>query len=278
MKKQISILVIVSSLVVCLIVGTLDCFANQTTIEKYEINSLKELKKELNKFEYDDLNSKEMIELNNNTNPKVLEKLVNEKMKKAEVMSKQIDPDEVMKEDADGNSYGKTTMNLGDNCYAIVEFEDREEDNLLKSIKDNLVTPVYAATNGEILWKNYGNRYFTASYTAAIGAGTIRYVFENHYRLSANGIRELEGIPLHTWMSVIETATITNPVREKITDEYATKPGASNVNMYCTFKYEMKMGSAGGGEFKFATAIDYLAINKADKKIKVKHYWKLTFA
>ena len=64
MKKQISILVIVSSLVVCLIVGTLDCFANQTTIEKYEINSLKELKKELNKFEYDDLNSKEMIELN----------------------------------------------------------------------------------------------------------------------------------------------------------------------------------------------------------------------
>ena len=76
-----------------------------------------------------------------------------------------------MEENVDGTLTGVKTVDLGDGCKVTVEFEDGEDKSPLATIKDSIFPPVYAASNGEVMWKDYGNRYFTAKTTILSGIG-----------------------------------------------------------------------------------------------------------
>ena len=170
----------------------------------------------------------------------------------------------VMETKADGTLYSKEVYDLGDGCSLTVELSDMSEEP--KSFVSLLAT-----SGSSEMWKEYGNRYFTAKATAKLALGSVELGLENHYNLSADGIVENYGVAL----GITESALVT--VRERtlaISDRVARTPGASDVNMYCVF--DVKQINTSGYKFKLNTTVKYLAIDKTNKKIKVGHSWKLT--
>lgn len=100
---------------------------------------------------------------------------------------------------------------------------------------------------------------------------------ENHYKLSKNGIDERYGISDSACMSVNGTIDEKEP---QITDKTARTPGESDVNMQCKYRWTTTYPApslSGSGNYIMKTTIKYVAINKKDKKIKVKHSWKTSW-
>lgn len=124
-----------------------------------------------------------------------------------------------------------------------------------------------------VMWKKYGDRYFGASKKVICGIGWASLYLDNHYNLSAKGIRERYGVASAASLSIFGSVTYDEP---KITDKYATKPGASNVNMHCI--YHMKLSGAGivngVSDRAIYTTISYLKKSAKTKEIKVKHSWE----
>ncbi|MEG2111557.1 MAG: hypothetical protein RRY52_04495, partial [Anaerovoracaceae bacterium] len=210
--------------------------------DPYEIHTLKALKQELNMYE--DSFSKVSIQKDviKRTEPAVLEAYIQEKTEKAVTVLNEIDPDSILEENADGTLTGKKTVDLGDGCKVTVEFEDGEDKSPLTTIKDSIFSPVYAASNGEVMWKDYGNRYFTAKATILSGIGGCICSLENHYTLSANGIDERYG---DAYENIGFSIGITGSVSHDnviITDSTARTPGDSDVNMYVRFNWQYDGG------------------------------------
>lgn len=149
-KIRVSLLLVV---VCALFTGTI--YAETS----YEVNSVSDLKREI-KRAYSDgkLSKAERKKITTETEPAVINQFVEEKMKQADevIADADINVDEVLGQDTDGE-YGKVEFNLGDHSKVVVEFEDKEEETLVGSISDSLISSCYAATNGETMWKKYGN-------------------------------------------------------------------------------------------------------------------------
>ena len=249
----------------------------------YEVNSVPRLKKEIKEAYRDGkMSEKEKKAITAETNPVVLTKFVEEKMKQADeaISDADIDVDKVLSQDADGEK-GKVELNLGDHSKVVVEFEDKEEKNLANSVADTLTPSCYAATNGETIWKKYGNRYFTAKKTVLSGIGGAVIKLENHYKVSSNGLDERYGDPYVSFnfsAGITGNITAASPI---ISDKTARTPGKSDINMYARFPYQYtaNVGGAGatsGGTFKLSTTVKYVAKNASEKKIKVKHSWSVS--
>ena len=60
-----------------------------------------------------------------------------------------------------------------------------------------------------------------------------------------------------------------------IPDASARTPGASDVNMYVRFSWNITGAGiiAAQSSTKLSTTVGYVAIDKSNKKIKVKHSW-----
>lgn len=261
-----------------ILVNVIPC--NADVVLNKEISTMKELKKEIKNITggKNQLTQNDQKELTKITDEAVMEQFIQEKRALAEKKLNELNIDDYLKEDADGVYRGKVVIDLGDGCETEASFEDGEDEiQALASIKDYFVDEVYAATNGESLWKKYGNRYFTAKSTrpAALGAGWIS--LENHYKLSKNGIDERYGISDSACMSVNGTIDEKEP---QITDKTARTPGKPDVNMQCKYRWTTTYPApslSGSGNYIMKTTIKYVAINKKDKKIKVKHSWKTTW-
>lgn len=253
-------------------------FAN-TEVQQYKIDTLEALKQELNTYEAEDCRDvvaqKRLV---NNTNPEVLQAYIEEKSEMALDALNKIDPDSVLEENADGTLTGKTTVDLGDGCTMVVELEDGEDKALLASIRDAIFEPAYAATNGEEMWKDYGNRYFTAKTTILTGIGGCVCRLENHYTLSAKGIDERYGDAYEKiGFSIGITGNVTHD-SVIISDASARTPGSSDVNMYVRFNWNYNGAGvvAVQGSTKLTTTVGYVDINKTKKQIKVKHSWSVS--
>ncbi|MGC2872926.1 hypothetical protein ACDL92_06550 [Ihubacter sp. mB4P-1] len=183
-----------------------------------------------------------------------------------------------MEENVDGTLTGVKTVDLGDGCKVTVEFEDGEDKSPLATIKDSIFPPVYAASNGEVMWKDYGNRYFTAKTTILSGIGGCICSLENHYTLSANGIDERYGDAYENAGFSIGIIGSVSHGNVFITDSTARTPGASDVNMYVRFNWQYSGGGILGaqGNTKLSSTVGYVAINKTAKQIKVKHSWSVS--
>lgn len=249
----------------------------------YEVNSVSGLKKEIKEAYRDGkMTESEKQAIAADTNPAVLTEFFEEKMELADeaIADADIDVDEVLSQDADGE-HGKVELDLGDHSKVLVEFEDKEEKTLADSVADTLIPSSYAATNGETMWKKYGNRYFTAKKSVLSGVGGAVIKLENHYKVSSNGLDERYGDPYVSFnFSAGITGNITagSPI---ISDKTARTPGKSDINMYARFpfQYTTNVGGVGattGGTFKLSTTVKYVAKNASEKKIKVKHSWSVS--
>lgn len=171
-----------------------------------------------------------------------------------------------------GKEYCSIEVNVDDNITVVYEFEDGEDADIFGNISGILVNNAYAADNGEILWKDYGNRYFTASKTVwygVVGLGKIK--LENHYKLSSNGIDERYGAASVSGTGLGADITPGDPI---ITDASARTPGSSDVNMSCAYHYRYSAGNVNSqGNFSLNTTIAYLEKNASAGQIKVRHSW-----
>lgn len=243
-------------------------FAASDKAGRYEIESVEKMKAELNNLDEDGKDSaKEREMVFEKAKPEVVEAFVQEKQEKAMEELNKLDLDEIMEDSGNGAFAGSKTIDIGDGCKVIVELEEGEDEGLVENIKDLIFEPAYAATNGEVMWKDYGNRYFTAKVTTLLGAGTCTLSLENHYSLSSKGITERYGVSDVLAISATTKITAGDPV---ITDATATTPGSSDVNMYCKYLYESTLSS---GNFRINTTVGYVAKDATNKKIKVKHSW-----
>ena len=136
-----------------------------------------------------------------------------------------------------------------------------------------MVPEVYAATNGETKWKNYGNRYFTAKATVQCGVGAAGIALENHYKVSKNGLDENWGEAFVT--HALSAGGSISAGEAKITDSAARTEGKSDINMHANFPWSFKMSGVNSqGTWRLSTAVKYVKKDSAKKRIKVKHSWK----
>lgn len=273
-KVRISLLVVaVFTLFTCAI------FAGSS----YEVNSVSGLKKEIKEAYRDGkMSQSEQKAITEDTNPVVLKKFFEEKMERADeaIADADIDVDKVLSQDPDGEK-GKVELNLGDHSKVVVEFEDKEERTLADSVADTLIPPCYGATNGETMWKKYGNRYFTAKKTVLNGIGGAIIKLENHYKVSGKGLDERYGdayVTEHFSVGIKGNISAGSVI---ISDKTARTPGKSDINMYARFPYEFSagvgsIGASTGGTYKLSTTVKYVSKNASKKQIKVKHSWSVS--
>ncbi len=173
-------------------------------------------------------------------------------------------------------SMEKYEIDIDSLTHVELELVDQEEqspvDMIASNIKSTVLPSVYAASNGEVMWKKYGNRYFTAKYTRWIGPGYCTLKTENHYNVSSSGITERSA---DSWVDIsVGSFTSVSKPTNKI-----TKKTATSVNSYAhckttlSVKFECK-GQVVQYDLRERTGIKYLQKDSKNKKIKVKHYWK----
>ena len=102
---------------------------------------------------------------------------------------------------------------------------------MVSSVADVLLPSCYAASNGETLWKKYGNRYFTAKKSVLNGIGGAVIKLENHYKVSGKGLDERYGdsyVSENFSIGIEGSISAGNIV---ISDKTARTPGKSDINM-----------------------------------------------
>ena len=255
MKK---LLVMVMSVMLILSLNSTFVFASDEKIDNVD-----ELKRQISESMKDgDFSASEKEYLKSNTDERTAAQFINEKLDEAvEVLNDK--ETAVMETTAGGAMTSKEIYDLGDGCSLTVELSDVSENG------NYFISPLATSGSSE-MWKEYGNRYFTAKATVNTTLGSVELNLENHYILSANGIDENYGTAGAVGKSGLDITKGT-PV---ITDRVARTPGASDVNMYCT--YTITPADSSSKEYKLNTTVKYLAIDKTNKKIKVGHSWTLT--
>lgn len=176
-----------------------------------------------------------------------------------------------------GTEYCRQVYALKSGDELIMEFTDCKEDETALSPMQHIPTVMPMEANGETVWKDYGNRYFTAKAAVTTTAGSAWVSLENHYTLSANGIDERYGVASAEGLTNVGKEVKMDVLGSYITDSSARTVGTSDVNMYAEYLMTMMSSSVGATEkrIKLETAVGYVAHNKTTKQIQVKHSWNL---
>ena len=176
-----------------------------------------------------------------------------------------------------GAEYCRQVYALKSGDELIMEFTDCKEDETALSPMQYIPTVMPMEANGETVWKDYGNRYFTAKATVTTTAGSAWVSLENHYTLSENGIDERYGVASAEGLTNVGKEVKMDVLGSYITDSSARTVGTSDVNMYA--EYCVKSLFAGQPQIeksvKLETAVGYVSHNKTTKQIQVKHSWSL---
>lgn len=244
----------------------------------YKIKNLETLKKQISIVKKDGkITTEEKETIEKTTKPEVLCEYFEETMDQLKDTINKTDVEKVMNHYDGTRQYGNTNIELEDGNKVYIEFEDKEEQNILGNMGNILVQNVQAATSGEKVWKSYGNRYFTAKAEIISGIGGAKVALENHYKLSSNGIDERYGdaYPVGSFSVGITGNISVGTVA--ITDSVARTPGKSDVNMYARFIWSINVSSmTSQGNSKLSTTIKYLKKDAANKKIQVQHKWSMS--
>jgi len=155
-------------------------------------------------------------------------------------------------------------FDLGDGCQMRVELSDRAEPDSFQTE----IMPL-ATSGSSTMWKEYGNRYFTATATVDCGASEVSFILKNHYTLSVNGIDERYGDPDTSCENIRIIRTHGTPKKDI---EHARTIGSST-KISCEFS--CKGISTDVQEYRMDTKVKYLEHNKTGKKIRVGQSWNL---
>lgn len=272
MKKKITISILTLFLYLSLIMAmAVPSFAETTDSGSQTIQTVEQLKAEISVcMEDGEMTAAEKRALLAQTTGEATADLISEKLDTAvDVLNG--NEDTKMQCLLSGSTYVVKEYDLGDNCVLRVELEDRAEGN----DNNNGIALMPLATSGSSeMWKEYGNRYFTATATVDCKVGSATLSLENHYKLSSSGIDEVKGVSDGTLKNVVGTITRKSP---QITDSAARTPGASDVNMYCEYTVKINDGNLTDTKnYRLNTAVKYLSHDKTGKRIKVGHTWNLT--
>lgn len=164
-----------------------------------------------------------------------------------------------------GKSYTAYNYDIGDGCELSVELSDFADKDFKQSAPQ-----LASSSDSANIWKEYGNRYFTAKATVTCAGVSVNFILENHYTLSVNGIDERYG-----------TAKATSAVAKTGLDKgepAVSKSSARNVgasaSIYCEFS--CKAGTSDADNYKLNTTVKYLAHDKTGKRLQVQQAWNLT--
>ena len=262
---------------VLIMATTSAAFAVQDNIN-YAINSVEDVSKSVKSLSADGtLYQTDKSFIFKNAAPEAVEAyitgIIEESLKLAKELSGTVEFEKVKS----GKAYERQIFELPNGCTLTMEFEegiDAGTDDYMH-ITSSVIKPM--ASNGETMWKDYGNRYFTAKATVNVGLGAGSVSLENHYILSAQGIDENYGVAIANPSGAIPYGTI-EANGYVVTDASARTVGASDVNMYGRFKITKYGGSVGDivTEAKLSTSVGYVDHNTSAKQIKVKHSWSLS--
>lgn len=176
-----------------------------------------------------------------------------------------------------GTEYCRQSYTLDDGTALVMEFIDSKEETSIQTPMEQFPLVMPTAINGETLWKDYGNRYFTAKATVTTTGGSGWASLENHYTLSAEGIDERYGVANASENAIVGNRIEISASSPLITDKSARTVGASDVNMHA--EYLVRSFFAGQPvvekSVKLETAVGYVAHNQTTKQIQVKHSWSL---
>lgn len=249
----------------------------------YDINSVSQLNSEINGHANDGaISDSEAKEITEETNPLVMQDYEEQVDLKATDLIADATPETVYIASEDKTIF-TYNIEVDDLTSVILTITDQPEtnifDDIVGSIKDFFIAPAYAASNGDVLWKDYGYRYYTASYTRIVGPGAITMISENHYYLDSSGITEIK---LVSW--VANYASVTGDLMEVgsvMEDKYATTPGSSDAHMLARFTIKSQFTLEGVPFTTIVTyyerlKIGYLAKDSVNKKIKVVYTWEAT--
>lgn len=265
--KKMAVALMGALMITSSIPGTV--YANETYADtSSSIDTLKVFKAEVAIANADgELSASEKVYLEENSEDAVIEEFITEKMDLAVDILNDSENEGAVYHLEEGQAYKKEVYDLGDSCQLIVELEDRSEDD------EELVSRATSGSN--TLWKEYGNRYFTASATVNFSLGYATMKLRNHYTLSAKGIDERYGTPEYVYYVDDGAMSVT---KAKITDSTARTVGASDVNMECefTFHYPAEDGYTVEKEYLMESTVGFVDIDKSAEKVKVKQSWKLT--
>lgn len=164
----------------------------------------------------------------------------------------------------EGSYTGTEVYDLGDGAQLIVEITDSDADSRQTPKK-----PMPASSGSSDLWRDFGNRSFTAKATVRYGGMSVILLSTSNYTLSS------DGIDLRSIVSSFETQKVSvSKGKISITDRSARTPGASDVNGSCNFILS-RVGSA-KAEYQMKSTVGYVALDKAGKRIKVRQSWSLS--
>lgn len=261
MKKIISVAM---SLAIVLSASSM-ALATEHSYQK-KILTVKEVGEAVNNLSRDGKLSAEDIKIiEKSATKESVEEYVSEKIQETFALAGNLTGTVELTSSTNGIAYEKREFKLANGATLTMEFEDGAEEQ---------ANPIITrAVNGETVWKDYGNRYFTAKATVNVGLGSASIGLENHYILSENGIDENYGKQL-TYISTGTTPINVAANGCNIIDASARTLGKSNVNMEGYFSVQGK--EQGHKDITLSTAVKYVDHNKAAKQIKVKHSWSLS--
>lgn len=254
---------IVSIILLCAIVGVQakPVYARED-LEEYEVNSLQELKEEISDLG-ENVDDRSIQTLMNNTKPEVLNEYnefvddqAGKKLQKAEEKNDFIQKNDKIVYSVEIDPVSKVEL----------ELEDAEESSANGDVEINTIK------NGSSTWKKYGNRYFTAKYTRYIGTGYAVLTTENHYNVSAKGLKERYGVT-NVQHSVGYGASI-GGTKDVIEDKTATKKGEDiHIKTWITINISLH-DVVQSTTIAERTKVKIVSIDTKNKKIKVKQSWE----
>lgn len=150
-------------------------------------------------------------------------------------------------------------IDLGDGCYAKVKLEDVAEGNSLAKLEASTMASTPASTT---LWKDYGDRKFTATCEISILSNSYKMSVCNHYTLSSTGIKVRYG-ERNMYADGVATSVAGNVIVE-----CSNAVVGQTVSMNCKF-----MLNTLGKTYKLTNNVKCVEIDKVGQRVKVIQSW-----
>lgn len=285
-RKVISILISSIMIISCM---PMIAFANEVDLTNTNIESVSTLTEivntacEDNSIELLDVDDQEVApedsllpddvaeQIIENTPAEVMTEFIDKKTELAFDEAAELMDNIELEEISPGEYTGHAVAYLEDNCYVEVEVLDMKDPGVLSRLQDYVCPEAYAVSRSghSVVWKKYGNRYYTAKTKVFYGVAYGMFALENHYKLSAKGIDERYGYAYSEDSGLIRVSE-GSPI---ITTDKATKVGKSTC-ITCNFKAKKGYSPIEWTKsYKMKTRVKYLAKDAKEKEIKVNQNW-----
>ena len=229
---------------------TTSAFAGVQAKDTLRISDLDELKSAIASGEVDGKNAETMVA------KKTLDQFTEEKMILAD---KALEESEISGKDMEQGRVART-VDLGDGCYVRVILTDEKE-----SAGEPSITPAASTPSSNTLWKDYGDRKFTATYEVALLGATYKMSLCNHYTLNENGAKFR-----YSERALYKNNTAISGAGAVMTNNTSVGTGGT-ISMSCMFSIADAKST-----YKMYNNVKCLQIDKTNKRVKVNQSWSMT--